>query len=101
MLLHKIHDLAERRLLGDGDDLRGHDVIDAAAMRAHIIRRPVPGADQQTQEAEMAVASACLDPPQQVALRQDADEFAIACDHWNAAYPVDHHDVDGGVNRRK
>jgi hypothetical protein len=63
VLLQKAHDLAERCLLSNGDDLCCHDVIHAAAVRANVVQRGVPRINQKAEEAGMTLAGACFDPP--------------------------------------
>ena len=55
--LHRVDDLLQRRILGDGEGIAGHHVGDLAAVLLDVIGRGFAGAKQESEPAGRACAA--------------------------------------------
>jgi hypothetical protein len=94
MPLHQAHDLGERRVLRDADDVAGHNFADPAGIGSHIVARQ-PARHQQVEPARALPCRTELAAAQQIAFGQDADEPRLAVDHWQTADAVIKHQPEG------
>jgi hypothetical protein len=88
---HQRDKLREGRLRRHGEDALCHHVPNLAPMRLHIFFRQPPWANEERNPSGMPLLCAGLGAAKQVALRDDAEQCAIAGRHGQAADAVLQH----------
>jgi hypothetical protein len=77
--LHRIDDLLEGCVFGDGNRIAGHDIADPAAVLVNVIDGGV--AEQNLEPAAALALGGDLGPADEVTLRDDPNELAGAIEN--------------------
>src|ERR1700682_4806645 len=99
VLLHHLHDLLQRRILGNGERLRRHDLGDRATMLVNEIGCSFARAENECQPAGALALRADFTTANEITLRYDTDEFAGRVDHRKPADMLPQHGVCGFDDR--
>ena len=97
--LHHLHDVGERRVLGDRMRLTRHDLVDPAAAGADVLGCKPAGTDQELEPARPPALGADLAPAKEISLADDTDQMSPGIDHRQPADPVVEHQP-GGLDDR-
>ena len=100
MTLHELHDLIEWSVLGDGVNIRAHDLPHFAAARVHVFTRKTPLAHEKLDPTRSLSLGPGLGPSQQVALRHNSYQRTVRVDHRKTAELAFQHQPDSLHDRR-
>jgi len=97
---HQSHNFSERSVLCHAYDILGHDLADLPSVGPDIFAGEPAWPKQQFEPARPVAFGPCLGAAQQIALCQDADDFAIAVHYRQTADPMIEHQPNGVPNGR-
>ncbi|GCC46503.1 hypothetical protein chiPu_0030448, partial [Chiloscyllium punctatum] len=96
---HELNDLLKRHVLVDGDRIGRHDLINLAAMLAGEVECDLARACEHGQPAAATLLRSKFDAPNEISVRQHADERAIPIGDGKATDVVGQHRPDGVAHR--
>lgn len=85
MLFHEVDSFDERGVGCDGDNLRCHHFLDAAAMRKNILIGKLAGAAQKIEQPEPVAFSVQFPAAKEIAFTDNADKVAAGIDNGETA----------------
>ncbi len=97
---HDLRHLLDRRVLAHRHHVAGHHVLDLEAVGLDVFFRLLGRAEQELLPARAGLVGLELDPAQEVALGQDANQFPFGIDHGKPAHPRLDHFLDRLAERR-
>src|SRR5258708_39371162 len=93
--LHQLNDLFERGVFGDGEQLRRHDFGDLAAVFVNEIACLLTGAENESQKSTASALGSDFAAANEVALGDNADQFAGRIDYGEPADVLLKHGICG------
>ena len=99
MLLHQVHDLFNRSILGHRDRVSRHDFHNFAAVGVCVFIREPARSNKKFKPSRSQTLRSGFDASKKIAFGDHAYKVALLVNHWQPADPVLEHDLRGLHNR--